>query len=82
VADTVDHVFRPVALPPGNAYAYRPAALAPGATEPGPGSPAASMPGQGSLLLFRLPLDDFVSNRPLELRVWDAGALASVQLDV
>lgn len=82
VADTVDHVFRPVRLPSENAYAYRPATLAPGDSEPAPDAPAASSPEQGSLLLFHLPLDYFIGNRPLELRVSDHGQLASVQLDV
>ena len=82
VADTGDHVFRPVPLPTENDYAYRPATLAPGDSEPGPDSPAASAPEQGSLLLFRLPLNCFMENRPLELRVADHGRLASVQLDV
>jgi hypothetical protein len=82
VADTVDHAFRPVRLPPENDYAYRPATLAPGDSEPAPESPAASSPEEGSLLLFHLPLDYFMENRPLELRVSDHGQVASVQLDV
>jgi hypothetical protein len=82
VADTFNHVFRPVPLPPDNAYAYRPATLASGDSEPGPNSPAASSSEQGSLLLFHVPLGYFMDNRPLELRVADAGQLASVQLDL
>jgi hypothetical protein len=82
VADTVDRVFHPVRLPPENDYAYRPATLAPGESEPAPESPGASSPEEGSLLLFHLPLDYFMENRPLELRISDHGQLASVQLDV
>lgn len=85
VADSLGHVFQPVALPRANAYAYRPATLPPGGSDPGPGSAAASSPEQGSLLLFRVPLADFLSNRPLELRLHaphDPREIASVQLDV
>ncbi|HEX8083054.1 MAG TPA: hypothetical protein VF529_02125 [Solirubrobacteraceae bacterium] len=82
VADGLGHTFRPAPLPARNLFAYRPVTLAPGAAEPSPASPAASSPEQGSLLLFRLPLQDFLANRPLELRLRAAGRLASVQLDV
>lgn len=85
VADDLGRTFAPVALPVGNLYAYRPMTLPPGGTEPAPASPAATSPEQGSLLLFRIPLESFLANRPLELRVrapGDAAHIASVQLDV
>jgi hypothetical protein len=82
VADTADHVFRPVRLGDGNAFAYRPTTLAAGAAEPDPGSAAGSSPEQGALLLFHLPLRYFMGNRPLELRIAGHGGPASVQLDV
>ena len=78
VADSLGHTFRPVSVARDNAYAYRPAVLAPGATLPAATSVAATSPEQGSVLLFRVPLANFLSNRPLELRIGDA----SVQLDV
>ena len=82
LADSFDHVFRPVPLGADNTYAYRPTTLAAGDSEPGPSSPAAYSPEQGSLLLFDVPLTYFMSNRPLELRVSGHGRFASVQLDV
>ena len=82
VADTDNHVFRPVALPGGNDSAYRAEPLAPGDTEPNADSPAGTSPEQGSVLIFHVPLDYFTSNRPLELRIADHGRLGTVQLDL
>jgi hypothetical protein len=82
VADAFNHDFRPVGVAPGNDYAYRPETLAPGDAEPSPDSPAADAPEQGSLLLFHLPVEYFLADRPLELRIAEHGQLASVQLDV
>jgi hypothetical protein len=73
LADTRGHVYRSVALGPGNDYAYRPQTLGPGDTEPDPESPASSSPEQGSLVLFHIPLVAFLHGRPLELRVGPGG---------
>jgi hypothetical protein len=82
VADAFDHVFRPVPLPASNDLAYRPDSLAPGDVDPGPDSPAGDGPDQGALLLFHMPADYFLGDRPLELRISGDGGLATVQLDV
>jgi hypothetical protein len=73
LADRRGHVYRSVALGPGNDYAYRPQTLGPGDTEPDPESPASSSPEQGSLVLFHIPLVAFLHGRPLELRVGPGG---------
>ncbi len=51
-----------------NPYAWTAQSLAPGDTEPAPGTTASFGPTQGSLLLFKLPTSVY-DNRPLTLEI-------------
>jgi hypothetical protein len=82
VADAFDHVYRPVRLPAVNDLAYRANVLLPGQQEPSPDGPAGDGPEQGGLLLFHIPENDYVGDRPFELRLAAGRALATVQLDI
>ena len=84
ITDTQGNTFRPVALGPQNAFAYRPRTMVPGDLIPLPDSAAASDPIQGSLILFKLRQDD-LQNRPLTLKIGSGngpGQTASVELDL
>jgi hypothetical protein len=72
--DESGHTYRPVALPAGNRYRYRPRTLAAGAQAPGPRSPAQSdLAAGGALLLYRIPRSAYEEG-PLEVAVGAAHA--------
>jgi hypothetical protein len=81
--DDALHVYRPLSLPAGNPYAYRPQTLGPGAQVPRSGTPAADDLGaEGELLLFRVPAWQ-TRNGGFELVVHDPlhpGVTRTVQL--
>lgn len=74
ITDTQGHVYSPTPLNPDtNLYAYQQAVVPPGGAPvggvlPTPGSPAASGPTGGLLLLYKLP-DTSYDNRPLILHI-------------
>jgi len=68
ITDNQENRFDPVALPKDNAFAYQPATLKPGTCTPETGSVAQLGPTAGSMLLFKLPLQN-TENRPLELHI-------------
>ena len=68
VTDNQGNVFQPTALPKDNPFAYQPATLKAGECEPESGSVAQLGPTAGSMLLFKLPLQN-TENRPLELHI-------------
>jgi hypothetical protein len=84
VTDTQGNVYTPLAVGPGNPYAYR------GGTVPAKGrlpvadSTAASGPTQGALLLYKIQTVS-LDNRPLEIKIAnpsDPAETASAELDV
>ena len=82
VVDTEENEFRPIPLADTNVFAYRPFPLGPDQVKPTPDSAAASGPIQGSLILFRLPVDS-LQNRPLKLEIEQAGSeTAEIDLDL
>jgi hypothetical protein len=82
IVDTDENVFEPVELSEDNPFAYNPKPLGPDRLIPIPDSAAASGPIQGSLILFRLPVDT-LQNRPLKLEIEQAGAEpAEIDLDL
>lgn len=81
LVDAFGRVFRPVPLPPGATSAYRGGRLSPGQQIPSPESEAAQGPGSGAALVYRVPTDVFLTDRPFTLRFGGARA-ASVQLDL
>jgi hypothetical protein len=68
IVDTQGNRFKPLTLPPNNVFAYHARSLKHRACIPKQGSLAASTPTNGSLLIFKLPLDT-LENRPLDLEI-------------
>jgi len=68
VLDNQGTEYKPMRLPPDNAFAYRPTELAEKACIPEDGSVAQQGPSAGSMLLFEFPLEN-TENRPLELEI-------------
>ncbi|MGO9753583.1 MAG: hypothetical protein ACLP8S_17365 [Solirubrobacteraceae bacterium] len=84
ISDSAGTVYYPIALNPTvNPYAWTSQRLAPGATQPTPGTTAYYGPTQGGLLLFKLS-DAVYSNRPLTLNIYAAGQSrpSTVSLDL
>jgi hypothetical protein len=84
VRDTQGNEFEPVDLERDNVFAYQPAPVPPGECIPRLGSPAASAPTAGALVLFRLP-NEAAENRPLELEIRPpagGGEVARIELDI
>jgi len=69
IVDTLGNHYYPVHVDPSaNPYAWTAQTLAPGATQPGPDTPASFGPTQGQLILFKLN-ESVYSNRPLTLEI-------------
>jgi hypothetical protein len=80
IHDTDDNQFLPVSLAETNVFAYRPVPLGPDEVKPRPDTAAASGPIQGSLLLYRLPVES-LQNRPLKL-VIEQGGVEPAEIDL
>ena len=82
IKDNQGNEFEPEELPPDNAFAYHAGELAPNECIPEAGSVAQLGPTSGSMLLFRLPLQN-TEYRPLELEIEgpDGGHL-TYELDI
>jgi predicted small secreted protein len=78
VEDTQGNIFKPLPLPPDNLWAYRASPLKQGACIPTLGSLASSGPTNGSLLIFKLPIQT-LENRPLDLRITSPANSAGVR---
>ncbi len=72
IKDAQDNEFEPEELPEDNAFAYHAGELEPNECFPEAGSVAQLGPTSGSMLLFRLPLEN-TEYRPLELEVQGEG---------
>ena len=72
IKDAQGNEFEPEELPEDNAFAYHAGDLEPNECIPEPGSVAQLGPTSGSMLLFRLPLQN-TEYRPLELEVQGEG---------
>ena len=70
IKDSQGNEFEPVELEGDNAFGYRSRRLSKAACVPEAGSPAASGPTGGALLLFEFPIQT-LENRPLELEIED-----------
>ncbi len=68
VKDSQGNEFEPVELEGDNAFAYRARRLSKDACVPEAGSPAATGPTGGALMLFEFPVQT-LENRPLELEI-------------
>jgi hypothetical protein len=74
--------YRPLLVPAGNDYAYRGGPLSAGQEIPGPASLSAQSPEDGAALVYRVPTDVFVTDRPFTLAFGSGVHAASVQLDL
>lgn len=84
LTDTQGDVYRPVALPAVNPYAYTDAQVQPGAQIPTVDSTAYFGPTQAALVLYKLPVSIY-DNRPLTLQIVDPNNpqhVGTVTLDV
>jgi hypothetical protein len=72
IKDNQGNEFEPEELPEDNHFAYHPGELLPDECIPESGSVAQLGPSAGSMLLFRLPLEN-TEYRPLELEVRGEG---------
>jgi hypothetical protein len=68
IEDTQGNKFKPLPLPKDNIWAYRARSLKQNACIPTEGSLPSSGPTNGSLLIFKLPIQT-LENRPLDLRI-------------
>jgi hypothetical protein len=75
-------VYRPMALPRIDPFAYHGGRLAPGAVIPGPDTVAAQGPEQGAMVVYRVPDSVFLGDRPFVMRFGSTDRAASVQLDL
>jgi hypothetical protein len=82
MVDAFGRVFRPLRPASGNPYAYRGGRLEPGEQIPGPDSLAAQGIEGGAALVYRVPSDVFLTDRPFVLRFGPDARDASVQLDL
>jgi hypothetical protein len=72
IVDAQGNEFEPESLPEDNKFAYHPGELLPAECIPEVGSVAQLGPSAGSMILFRLPLEN-TEYRPLELEVEGSG---------
>jgi hypothetical protein len=70
VKDSQGNEFEPLEQEPDNVFAYRSRRLSKHACVPEAGSPAATGPTGGALLVFEFPVQT-LENRPLELEIED-----------
>ena len=70
VKDSQGNEFEPVELEGDNVFAYRARRLSKDACVPEAGTPAATGPTGGALMLFEFPIQT-LENRPLELEIED-----------
>jgi hypothetical protein len=75
-------VYRPMALPRIDPFAYHGGRLAPGAVVPGPDTAAAQGPEQAAMVVYRVPDSVFLTDRPFVMRFGSTDRAASVQLDL
>jgi hypothetical protein len=78
VKDSQGREYEPVEVEPDNAFAYRARRLSKGACVPEAGSPAATGPTGGALLIFEFPVQT-LENRPLELEIEETNAEGKVE---
>jgi len=81
VRDNQDNTFHPEPLPTDNQFAYTAKTLDPKECIPEIGSVAQLGPTAGSMLLFKLPLEN-TENRPLELEIEHDGEKRTFTLDI
>lgn len=81
IVDNQGNEFEPEELPEDNPFAYHPRELLPAECIPEIGGVAQLGPSAGSMLLFRLPLEN-TEYRPLELEVGEGEEGLTFELDI
>lgn len=82
IEDTEERTYRPIPFDAEeNPLVYSPATLPPGGLIPDPDSVAGQGPTQGSLVLFKLPIEAF-ANRPLVFKILGETGEAEVDIDL
>jgi hypothetical protein len=82
LVDAFGETYEPVRLPGDDAFAYRGVRLAAGQEIPTPRSVPAESPESGLILVYRVPVGVFVTDRPFTVRFGSTDRAASVQLDL
>jgi hypothetical protein len=82
LVDAFGKAYEPMRLPADDVFAYRAVRLAPGERIPAVQSVATESPENGVILVYRVPVGVFVTNRPFTVRFGSSEMAASVQLDV
>jgi hypothetical protein len=83
LVDAFGDTYEPMRLPGDDAFAYRAVPLAPGERIPRVNTvPAEKSPENGVILVYRVPVGVFVTDRPFTVRFGSSDDAASVQLDV
>jgi hypothetical protein len=78
VKDSQGNEFEPIELEKDNAFAYRARRLSHEACVPEAGTPSATSPTGGALLLFEFPVQT-LENRPLELEIEGTGPEGEIE---
>jgi hypothetical protein len=82
IVDTEEQIYRPVTLDrEANPFAYAPEPIAPKELLPHRDSAAGNGPTNGSLVLFKLPMDAF-ANRPLIFKIHGESGEVEVDIDL
>lgn len=82
IEDTQGNTFKPLPLPANNIWAYRAQPLKQKACIPKKGTLASAGPTNGSLLVFKLPLQT-LENRPLDLKITSPSSETGIiELDI
>jgi hypothetical protein len=82
LVDAFGEAYAPMRLPVDDVFAYRGARLPPGEQIPALQSPPAESPEEGLVLVYRVPVGVFVTDRPFTVRFGSSDRAASVQLDI
>jgi hypothetical protein len=82
LVDAFGETYEPMRLPAGDTFAYRGARLGPGERIPVKQSVPRESPENGLILVYRVPVGVFVTDRPFSVRFGSGDRDASVQLDL
>jgi hypothetical protein len=82
LVDAFGKTYEPMRLPAGDAFAYRGVRLGPGDRIPHRQSVPAESPESGLILVYRVPVGVYTTDRPFIVRFGSGDRDASVQLDL
>jgi hypothetical protein len=82
LVDASGAAYEPMRLPADDSFAYHGGRLAPGEQIPTAQSIAAESPENGLIVVYRVPVDVYLTDRPFTVRFGSSDRAASVQLDL